>query len=488
MASPKTKSGTRKLSEVARHLVVPSGITTSAWPQVEKRCTEMGIGFDEWQRGTGRLLLAKTQDGKYAATVGGVGLSLPRQVGKTYLIGAIVFALCVDNPGLTVIWTAHHSRTAGETFLAMQAMARRKKIAPFVGKVYTAANSEEVRFVNGSRILFGARERGFGRGFAGVDILVCDEAQILTDRALDNMLATMNTAPNALPLFMGTPPTPADPSESFERMRLDALSGEATDVAWIECGAATGSDPDSQKTWAAANPSFPHRTPVTSMLRLRKKLKPESWLREGLGIWDDDEPTTIFGPGKWQACGTTVVVPDEPAAVGIAVSIDRSWSSLAFGSMVELEGAAEDDDPDGAYVAPHARRAGVDWLVDELKALQDAHPEVVFLADEGGPTKNLRETFEDNDIAIEWIDLGEYANACDTVFDRVQQHRLLHPLNDEPDELDKAAGGAVWRTVGDRQVWGRRKSAANGVDVSMLEAATLAAHGAEKFGSGFNIF
>ena len=41
----------------------------------------------------------------------------------------------------------------------------------------------------------------------------------------------------------------------------------------------------------------------------------------------------------------------------------------------------------------------------------------------------------------------------------------------------------MWRTVGDRQVWGRRKS-----EVSMLEAATLAAYGAEKFGSGFNIY
>lgn len=482
MPSPSTKSGTRKLSEVARHLVVPANITSSGWPQVEKRCTEMGIAFDEWQRGAGRLLLAKTKDGKYAATVGGVGLSLPRQVGKTYLIGAIVFALCVDNPGLTVIWTAHHSRTAGETFLAMQGMARRKKIAPYVGKVYTAANSEEVRFVNRSRILFGARERGFGRGFAGVDILVCDEAQILTDRALDNMLATMNTAPNALPLFMGTPPTPADPSESFERMRLDALSGEATDVAWIECGASAGSDPDSQKTWAQANPSFPHRTPVNSMLRLRKKLKAESWLREGLGIWDDDVPTTIFGAGRWQACPTEEA--PSPAAVGIAVSVDRSWSSLCFGAVVEQDEADETDAPSDVHVAPVARRAGVDWLVSELQSLQEQHPEIVFLADKGGPAKNLRDTFEDNDIGVEWIELDVYADACSDIFDKVQQGKLHRSASTE---LDDAVSGAAWRTVGDRQVWGRRQTAKSGKDVSMLEAATFAALGAEKYGSTFTL-
>src|SRR5690606_6142793 len=149
-----------------------------------------------------------------------------------------------------------------------------------VDRVTTGNGDEAVWFGNGSRILFGARERGFGRGFAGVDVLVFDEAQILTDKALDAMLATMNTAPNALALFMGTPPLPTDPSEAFTRMRADALSGDSDDLVWIECGADPDADPDDRKQWAKANPSYPHRTPLTSMLRLRKKLHPESWLRE----------------------------------------------------------------------------------------------------------------------------------------------------------------------------------------------------------------
>jgi hypothetical protein len=62
------------------------------------------------------VILAKRADGKYAATIGGTGLSIPRQVGKTFLVGAIVFALCLLCPNLTVIWTAHRLRTAEETF------------------------------------------------------------------------------------------------------------------------------------------------------------------------------------------------------------------------------------------------------------------------------------------------------------------------------------------------------------------------------------
>jgi hypothetical protein len=35
------------------------------------------------------------------------------------------------------------------------------------------------------------------------------------------------------------------------------------------------------------NPSYPHRTPLESMLRLRENLpSDDAWNREALGIWD----------------------------------------------------------------------------------------------------------------------------------------------------------------------------------------------------------
>jgi hypothetical protein len=48
----------------------------------------LGWGFDGWQDGAGRLILAKRGDGMYAADQ--ILVSIPRQVGKTYLFGAIV--------------------------------------------------------------------------------------------------------------------------------------------------------------------------------------------------------------------------------------------------------------------------------------------------------------------------------------------------------------------------------------------------------------
>lgn len=459
MASTLTKRGTSRLSEVTKHLVQPVGIVSTGWTQVARRCAGLGIGFDGWQVGAGRLILGKTADGKYAATVGGVGMSLPRQVGKTYLVGGTVFALCIDTRRLTVIWTSHHARTAAETFLAMQGFARRRKVAPYIEAIYRGSGDEEVRFRNGSRILFGARERGFGRGFAGVDILIFDEAQILTDNALDNMLATLNTSSNALPIFMGTPPKPADPSEAFRRMRVDALSGDVDDTVWIECGADEDADPDDRVQWAKANPSYPHRTPVTSMLRLRKKLTHDSWKREGLGIWDSD------GPGVLPGWGRLFVdeVPPPPAAIGLAVSLDAAWGSIA---SADLWG-------DGRVnLSAIDRRPGTAWLVGEATRIQ-ADRGCAVVVDEKCPDGTLPQALEDAGVDVTPMRLADLVAACSELVNRVREGTVTHQATTE---LDAAIDVADWRDVGDgRRVFGRRKSSG---PVDMLEAATAAMWGA----------
>ncbi len=63
MAPLLTKPGTRKLSEVARHVVQPDGITSTGYPAVQAKCLDLGITHDDWQQGLGRLILGKRKDG-----------------------------------------------------------------------------------------------------------------------------------------------------------------------------------------------------------------------------------------------------------------------------------------------------------------------------------------------------------------------------------------------------------------------------------------
>jgi hypothetical protein len=425
----------------------------------------LGITFDEWQDGAGRVILAKRADGNLAAMIDGVGLSLPRQVGKTYLIGAMVFALCVNMPGLLVIWSAHHARTHGETFLSMQAFAGREKVKRHVRQVFTGSGDEEIRFHNGSRILFGARERGFGRGIPGVDILIFDEAQILSDKALSNMLATMNVSRFGLQLYIGTPPKPDDMSESFSRMRAEAIAGTLTDGAWIEFGADPDAKPDDRKQWAKANPSYPRRTPVQSILRLKRKLTEADFLREGLGIWDDESLTTI-PMGAWAECGDGAGEIAGQVVLSVDMSFDRSRTYIGVCGpradgrrQVEVIELTAGDVP-----------AGVDrtsWLLDKVVAAARDWSAPVMVATNGNAAALIPQLAAQ--VNVDEVGGFTLAQACGNFYDAVVAGTLAH-LADEG--LTRAVRGAQKRT-GESFVFTRKGD----VDISPLYAALLALWG-----------
>jgi hypothetical protein len=423
---------------------MPSGIVSTGWGPVEKTCREkLGIDFDEWQAGAGRLILAKRADGSLAATIGGVGMSLPRQVGKTYLLAGLIFGLCVNTPGLLVIWSAHHARTHGETFLAMQGFAERPKIKQFIGQIFLGSGDEEIRFANGSRILFGARERGFGIGIPGVDVLVMDEAQILSDRALENMLATLNTSALGLQLYIGTPPKPDDiaagKSDYFLRMRTEALSGEAEDLVWIECGADDSADPDDRKQYVKANPSYPHRTPLTSIIRLRKKLTPDGFLRQGLGIWPSGDEVVVFDVRRWASAPLLDRNAEAPSRACLVIAATPDRRKACIGVAGEYRGKTLVL----CHPLPLSQIAG---KVAELVAVQD----IAEVALAGAPPKGLKPQLVEAGVEFEQLPNTEMGAACGAFQEAVKDATVVHV--GQP-ELDAAVAKAKTRMVGQSEQW-----------------------------------
>lgn len=460
--SQPTKTGTRKLSDVARHLVVPKGITSTGWPAVRKTCNvKLGITFDDWQDSVGKVILAKREDGNLAAMIDGVGMSLPRQVGKTYLIGAMVFALCVNRPNLLVIWSAHHARTHGETFLAMQGFADRAKVAAHVRQVFTGSGDEEIRFHNGSRILFGARERGFGRGIPGVDVLIFDEAQILSDRALSNMLATMNTSRFGLQLYIGTPPKPDDMSESFRRMRTEALAGTLADGAWIEFGADPDARSDDRAQWRKANPSFPKRTPVQSILRLKRKLTEADWLREGMGIWDEiDHDASAVDLRAW-ADSLAKGRPAQVASCTVVLDVSPDRRSATIG----LTGHSGDK-----VLLAVESAGGMAWVVPRLVQIRAEKNVTEVALHPDWQAGALIPALVEAGIEFHPLTTREVGQSCAAFLEGVPDGRFLHL--GQP-ALDAAVGNVRTRTRGEAEIWDRKDRS---IDISPVVAVAAAAH------------
>jgi hypothetical protein len=466
MTKPGTKAPSRldgrRLSEVARHVVAPNGIKSTSWPKVRDTCDRLGWGFDGWQDGAGRLILSKRADGMYAADT--VVISIPRQVGKTYLIACIIFALCLLEPGLKVIWTAHRKTTAGETFRQFDGMAQRAKVAAHIRQVFRGKGDEAIWFKNGSHILFGARESGFGRGMTDVDVLVFDEGQILPESTLEDMGATQNVARNPLTFIMGTPPRPRDNGEFFTLMRQEALAGDSDGSLYIELSADRGADPMDRDQWRKANPSFPLRTSERAMLRLRKKLKnPDSWNREALGIWD--EFSKQFSPinGPLWADGADVGPSDNAKPDALAVDMSHAREISVGACWLEEDSAHVEEVWAGVDDA-----ACVEWVVAR------AGRRMPVVIDSMSPAASMIPTLKARGVKVHIGTASDMSKACGLVTSDLEAGRLTHA---DQESVNDAREGARKRAIGTAGGWGYDRRDPS-VKIHPLVAVSLARLGA----------
>jgi len=441
----------------------------------------MGVSFDAWQHGIGAAALGKRKDGKYAATVGGIVLSIPRQVGKTFLVGMIVIALCVLFPGLTVLWTAHRTRTATKTFKSLQGTVKRKKIWPHIAAIRTANGEQEILFRNGSIIMFGAREQGFGRGFDEVDVEVFDEAQILTEKALEDIVPAANQSrqpSGALLFFMGTPPRPTDPGEEFTNRRSKALSGKAENMLYVEFSADPEADPDDRDQWAKANPSYPLRTPLESMERMRENLTDDaSFKREALGIWDAVSTNGVIPGPSWVTQGQEHSLAVDRFALGVECGPDLTWASVAFaGQRADGEWHFELDEDQ------HTKGRGIAWLVPHLEYLTAHNSQIrAVVVDVAGPIaalleqRNGRWFFKGSKLEVTPVKVAELGAGCSRVLDGIVTGWLHHI--DQP-QFTAAALAAGKRALGDTGMWVWSRKLAES-DITPIQAGTLALIGAQ---------
>ena len=438
----------------------------------------MGVNFDQWQADLVRGAVGKRKDGKYAATVGGVVWSIPRQVGKTFTVGSLLFAYAIEHPGSLILWTAHHMQTSGETFRSMQSFAAKPRVAPYVENVYTGSGTESVHFKNGSRILFGSRERGFGLGFAAVDVIVFDEAQRLRDTTRMDMVPATNRAGNpagALLFYIGTPPRPENDGDAFAALRAGAIEGDE-DTFFVELSADSDADPDDRVQWAKANPSFPHHTPVESMLRMRKHLgSDEAWMREALGIWDAKQSHGVIPAGSWADREDVESVPVDAFTLGVEVGPDMEWASVA------LAGKRADGSWHIALEADqHTVGKGASWLAPHVEALVEANPQIRgVVVDVGGPVKPL--LTERNGrwflgkVEVTPLKVAELGAGCSTLLAGVVAGDIFHL--GQP-QLTSAALAATKRALGDTGMWVWHRRAATS-DITPIQASTYALIGAQ---------
>jgi hypothetical protein len=190
----------------------------------------------------------------------------------------------------------------------------------------------------------------------------------------------------------------------------------------------------------------------------REALDEPGFMRERLGVWDDQTTDRVIDPVQWAQLNDPKSELTDPVAFGVDVAQDRSAAAIA----------AVGRRPDGIL---HAEvidcRRGLSWLVPRLVELVERWSPVAVGLDPAGNVGAALPDIEDAGIDPEKLGARELAQACGGFFDDITESRLRHRGQRE---LDDAVASARKKPVGDAWRWKR----VDGTDLSPLYAATVA--------------
>ena len=307
-----------------RIAVEPKDIYQTDGDAAADMCAHYWFTPDEWQRRLLRVWLSRDENGHLLVI--SAGLSVPRQNGKNGAVECLELYLLITQPGIKILHTAHEANTAKAAFMRMEALftgkiAGKKREAKTLMKLVDKsqggsiryANGElSIRLTNGASITYCTRTSSGNRGINGVNLLIYDEAQRLTDEQVAALGPTTDAAVgDSVIIYLGTPPNETDNGTVFKRHREAALKDPSPNESWHEWS--IEKLPPSDVTFEdlipqikATNPSYELPRPGhLTEVRTRRNFADMSLItfcRERLGYWSEDVVTNpVLDKNSWDA-------------------------------------------------------------------------------------------------------------------------------------------------------------------------------------------
>lgn len=442
----------------------------------------VGLTLDPEQEFVLANSLGLREDGRWQTRE--VGINMPRQNGKgEILIARELFGLFELGERL-VIHTAHEFKTSAEHFNRLESVIRdcpelhaqvkRAETGRILGYRYSHGE-ESVELQSGARIEFKTRTKSGMRGFAGVDLLVLDEAMIISEAAHAAALPIIRAskAERGPQLWYTGSAVDQESQEHgivWTRVRERGIAGEDQALAYFEWSLEyehpddvpdeIASDPD---YWRQVNFAIERgRVTEEHMQWERRALSFRGFCIELLGVGDypdtDISADVLVSIEDWLGLEDPGSVVLDPVCIAFDVSPDRQTAIVAAGL----------NENGKWHVEVLHSGAGTGWLTERLVSLYAKHEVAEIVCDGYGPSAAMARKADDAGITVRRLDSNEYGQACGAFVDMIGEETLRH-LGQE--ELLSAIRGAKARPLVDRWAWSRTKS---NVNIAPLVAATLA--------------
>lgn len=475
--------------------------TYSSGPDAVEFMRLTGTEPDDWQEWVLEQALAERDDGRFLPLE--VGLIVPRQNGKNYILEARMLAGIFLFGEKELIYSAQSIRTARNSHRNLAQKIRRtpalfRRVLGYKGQrpqddikgIKSSGIELSIEFDNGAKIEFVTRTKDTVRGFTG-DLVIIDEAYDVDPDEIAAMLPTMaaRTAQGS-PQVWYTSSAARAHSDFLRalRERAQAPAGRERLLCYMEWSIDPELESDAHKLEFPtpelvdgiyeANPGLGTRITLEYVLEVEWGGMTDTNFRcERLGIpvpigSDDFIPTTA-----WNRCADQQLIAalDEhddveqhltDVRLAVDVSPDRSTASIGLAGIR----------PDGSvYVEVIDRGEGVDWIPSALAPPWRMRSTQPVLVQMGSSAEDIVPDLRRAGIAVRAVQLREYAAGCGRMLDAIKAHDVAHSAQED---LDTAVSAARPSYKGDtRFVWKRSHALA---DITPLVTITLAANVALK--------
>lgn len=457
-------------------------------------CREIGLTLDPEQELVLEGMLGVREDGRWQTRE--VGVNMPRQNGKgEILLARELFGLFELGERL-VIHTAHEFKTSAEHFQRLEAVVQdcpelhalvHRKPSGLVDGYRYSHGEESITLQDGRRIEFKTRTKSGMRGFAGVALLVLDEAMIIPEAGLNSAMPIIRASkaergPQLLYAGSAVDQETHDQGIVWARVRERGLKGGDQALAYFEWSLdAEHPDDVSEEMaldtalWRQVNFAIERgRVPEEHMEWERRAMSPRGFAVELLGVGDwpstDGAANSVIDLAAWDGLADPSSVVLDPVCLAFDVSPKRTSASIAAAGL-RADGLL--------HVEITDRHDGTGWLVTRLAELVEKHSPTGVFCDATGPASSLLPELLKAGVVVDDVNGPDHANACGLLVDVVNQRRLRHLGSLE---LASALKGAAIRPLGERWAWARKKS---NLDITPLVAATLAVWAADAGGSSY---
>ncbi len=417
-----------------------------------------------WQNAAGDLLGEVDDRGRFTHPTAVV--SVPRQAGKTTLVGAVMVHRALTGPRRKIWYTAQTGKDARKRWLELVDSVLASRLHPLV-TVKRTNGSEGLLFANGSAITPFPPTEDALHGEQS-DLVVIDEAWSFSeyegDYLIQAIIPTQSTRPGAQTVIVSTRGTAE--SAWFHNYVARGRAGDG--VALVDYGLDDGADPEDLDAVAAAHPAYGHTMDRDSLIAGRS------------GMTSPHQFARAYA-NRATGARERLIEPAALAAARHSAEFDRSAVPLAFGAAVDLDrtetaivAAAEVDGVPVLEVIE--QRAGTAWAAPRLAELVGRWSSVGLVVDPTGPSSTLYDAVDRAEIELVAF-AGRDRTTADT--DLLDRFRHTDPAGDpaplvgmiDHAGLSLALDIVTMRRIGDGLAFSRRGSPG---PIAVLEAASNA--------------